>query len=119
MVFCPLQCLEVAISVRSPVAESACVTRLRGLVGGAERVHPRGPVALHAQFNWGLLQRWDGPIMGHFGWGGPSTGLTLLFLQQWCLGVGVSRCGPAAVVGRGCWVFRRGKLIIIIIDSDA
>jgi len=25
----------------------------------------------------------------------------------------VSRCGLAAVVGRGCWVFRRGKLIII------
>ena len=23
-------------------------------------------------------------------------------LLQWCLRVGVSRCGPAAVVGRGC-----------------
>jgi len=43
-----------------------------------------------------------GPNMGHIGWGGPSTGPTLLFLQQWCLRVGVSRCGPAAVVGRGC-----------------
>jgi len=52
-------------------------------------------------------------IMGHIGWGGPSTGPTLLFLQQWCLPVGVSRCGQAAVVGRGCSVFRRGELIII------
>jgi len=25
----------------------------------------------------------------------------------------VSHCGPAALVGRGCQVFRRGKLIII------
>jgi len=29
----------------------------------------------------------------------------------------VSRCGPAAVVGRGCWVFRRGKLIIIYLEG--
>ena len=54
----------------------------------------------------------DGQHVGHIGWGGPSTGPTPLLLQ-WCLCVGVSRCGPAAVVGRGCKVFRRGKLIII------
>jgi len=43
--------------------------------------------------------------MGQIGWGlggGPSTGPTLFLLQQGCLRVGVSRCGPAAVVGRGC-----------------
>ena len=28
--------------------------------------------------------------------------LPRLFLKQWCLRVSVSRCGPAAVVGRGC-----------------
>jgi len=40
--------------------------------------------------------------MGQIGWGGPSTGLRALpfFLVQQggCLRVGVSRCGPAAVV---------------------
>ena len=43
-----------------------------------------------------------GPTMGQIGWGGPSTGPTLFLVQQGCLRVGVSRCGPAAVVGRGC-----------------
>jgi len=45
-----------------------------------------------------------GPTMGQIGWGGPSTGPALPFflVQQGCLRVGVSRCGPAAVVGRGC-----------------
>jgi len=28
--------------------------------------------------------------------------LPFLLVQQGCLRVGVSRCGPAAVVGRGC-----------------
>jgi len=35
------------------------------------------------------------------------------FLLYSCLRVDASRCGPAALVGRGCWVFRRGKLVII------
>jgi len=34
------------------------------------------------------------------------------------VGVGVSRCGPAAVVGRGCEVFRGGKIIISIGDNN-
>ena len=42
------------------------------------------------------------PIMGTIGWGGPSPALPFCLLQQWCLRVGVSRCWPAAVVGRGC-----------------
>ena len=40
-------------------------------------------------------------------WGSPSTGPTPGLTRA-----GASRCGPAAVVGRGCYVFRRGKLII-------
>ena len=43
-----------------------------------------------------------GPIMGHIGWGGPSTSPTLPFIVV----VSPCRCeplrGPAAVVGRGC-----------------
>ena len=43
-----------------------------------------------------------GLTMGQIGWGGPSTGPALFLVQQGCLRVGVSRCGPATVVGRGC-----------------
>jgi len=49
----------------------------------------------------------------HIGWGGPSTGPAPLCIVRVSLCQRVSRCGPAAVVGRGCWVFRRGRLIII------
>ena len=55
--------------------------------------------------------------------GGPTVGPNRLwrsvygpyapFSLQWCIRVGVSRCGPAAVAGRGCLVICRGKLIII------
>ena len=40
----------------------------------------------------------------HIGWGGPSTGPTLFVCSSGVsvLVGGVSRCGPAAVVGRGC-----------------
>jgi len=54
-----------------------------------------------------------GLIMGHVGWGrsvyGPYSSLCCSGLR-----VDVSRCGPAAVVRRGCQVFRRGKLIILL-----
>ena len=53
-----------------------------------------------------------GPIMGHIGWGGPSTGPTLLFIVV----VSPCRCEPlrAGCCGGGGGVrCRRGKLIII------
>jgi len=51
-----------------------------------------------------------GSILGRIGFGGPSTGPTPFSI------VVVSRCRflPAAVVGRGCKLLRRGELISII-----
>jgi len=53
--------------------------------------------------------------MGQLGWGGPSTGPTLFFGAA---GVSPCRCEPlraGCCGGRGCLVFRRGKLIIILV----
>ena len=58
-----------------------------------------------------------GPTMGQIGWGGPSTGPTLLFGAA---GVSPCRCEPlraGCCGGRGRSVFRRGKLIIIILGA--
>jgi len=54
----------------------------------------------------------------HIGWGGPSTGPTLLF---YCSGVSVSAWAAAGRLlwwGGGWQVFRRGKLIIISKRQD-
>ena len=58
-----------------------------------------------------------GPIMGQIGWGGPSSGPTLLV---GAVGVSPCRCEPlrAGSCCGECQVFRGGKLIIIACENQ-